>query len=175
MASRYNLLDYDSDQDAHEVPDSNLLSAAFFIADLFQRHGIPYGVMGGFALRLMGPPRETHDVDIAFQAPGKMRDATKTPPRDLDSRRKRVLVNISDSEQREIYTLDMLALVRGKMTAFMARGKASDRMDVRFLLQTFPDEVQEVRDRLDPEAVDHFLESSVFDGNREYWKRILGR
>lgn len=74
MASRYNLLDYDSDQDAHEVPDVNLLSVAFFIADLFQRHGITYDVMGGFALRLMGSPRDTHDVDIAFQAPGKMRD-----------------------------------------------------------------------------------------------------
>ncbi|KAK2812789.1 hypothetical protein FQN50_001118 [Emmonsiellopsis sp. PD_5] len=77
MASRYNLLDYDSDEEREknpEIPVSNLASAAFFIADLLDRHGIIYGLMGGFAVKLMGSTRNTRDVDIAFQAPGGMRD-----------------------------------------------------------------------------------------------------
>lgn len=74
MASRYDLLEYDSDEDRHDVPSHHLLSAAFFLAGLFERANIPYGVMGGFALKLMGSERDTDDVNIAFQAPGKMRD-----------------------------------------------------------------------------------------------------
>lgn len=77
MASRYNLLEYDSDEEQEkfpEVPLENLTSAALFIADLLERAGIAYGVMGGFAVRLLGGNRTTRDVDIAFQAPGKMKD-----------------------------------------------------------------------------------------------------
>ncbi|PGH28957.1 hypothetical protein GX50_08303 [[Emmonsia] crescens] len=77
MASQYSLLDYDSDEDREqnpEIPVSHLASAAFFIADLLDRHGITYALMGGFAVKLMGGTRNTRDVDIAFQAPGKMRD-----------------------------------------------------------------------------------------------------
>jgi hypothetical protein len=78
MASRYNLVEYDSDEDRETypvVPLANLLSAAVFMATLFDRAGIPYAVMGGFAVKLMGGTRDTRDVDIAFQ--GKMGDLWK--------------------------------------------------------------------------------------------------
>ncbi|KAI1925879.1 hypothetical protein LOZ58_002358 [Ophidiomyces ophidiicola] len=77
MASKYDLLEYDSDEEREKfpaVPMENLMSAALFMASLFDRAGVPYGVMGDFAINLMGGERETRDVDIAFQAPGKMRD-----------------------------------------------------------------------------------------------------
>ncbi|WEW56322.1 hypothetical protein PRK78_001765 [Emydomyces testavorans] len=77
MASKYDLLEYDSDEEKQKypvVPRENLTSAALFMAGLLDRAGILYGVMGGFAIVLMGGNRETRDIDIAFQAPGKMRD-----------------------------------------------------------------------------------------------------
>lgn len=81
MASRYDLLEYDSDEEQEgfpEVPLANLTSAALFVADLLERAGIVYGVMGGFAVRLLGGNRATRDVDIAFQAPGNMKDLWRT-------------------------------------------------------------------------------------------------
>jgi hypothetical protein len=77
MASRYNLVDYDSEEAERYpvVPLANLLSATVFMATLFDQAGIPYGVMGGFAVKLMGGTRDTRDVDIAFQA--KMGDLWK--------------------------------------------------------------------------------------------------
>lgn len=75
MASQYNLLEYDSDEEKYKYPDvpiGNLVSAAFLVANLLERNGIPYGLMGGFAVRILGGDRDTRDVDIAFQA--KMKD-----------------------------------------------------------------------------------------------------
>lgn len=80
MASQYDLLEYDSDEERDrfpEVPLANLASAAVFIAGLLEQAGIPYGLMGGLAVGLMGSNRTTRDVDIAFQAPGKMNDLWK--------------------------------------------------------------------------------------------------
>ncbi|OOF93542.1 hypothetical protein ASPCADRAFT_7761 [Aspergillus carbonarius ITEM 5010] len=77
MATHYNLVDYDSDAEKEKhphVPLTNLISAALFIAHLLDQASIPYGLMGGLAVSLMGSNRTTRDVDMAFQAPGKMRD-----------------------------------------------------------------------------------------------------
>ncbi|PWY90418.1 hypothetical protein BO94DRAFT_623200 [Aspergillus sclerotioniger CBS 115572] len=77
MATHYNLIDYDSDAEKEKhplIPLSNLISAALFIAHLLEKANIPYGLMGGLAVSLLGSNRTTRDVDIAFQAPGKMRD-----------------------------------------------------------------------------------------------------
>ncbi|RAK94919.1 uncharacterized protein BO80DRAFT_370061 [Aspergillus ibericus CBS 121593] len=77
MASTYDLVNYDSDEEREKYPDippSNLASAAFFMAGLLDRAGIPYGLMGGLAVAYMGSTRATRDVDMAFQAPGKMRE-----------------------------------------------------------------------------------------------------
>ncbi|KAM5444453.1 hypothetical protein MaudCBS49596_008012 [Microsporum audouinii] len=77
MASRYNLLEYDSDEEREnfpDIPESNLVSATLFIAGILERANIPYALMGGFAVKLMGGTRDTRDVDIVFEAPRKMRD-----------------------------------------------------------------------------------------------------
>ena len=70
MASHYNILDYNPSEYKKTLPISNLASAAFFIANILSRAGIPYGLFGGFAVQLMGGNRETRNVDIAFEAPG---------------------------------------------------------------------------------------------------------
>ncbi|GKZ35377.1 hypothetical protein AbraIFM66950_006005 [Aspergillus brasiliensis] len=77
MASTYDLVNYDSDEEREKnpiVPFANLASAAFFMAGLLHAAGIPYGLMGGLAVAFLGSNRATRDVDMAFQAPGKMRD-----------------------------------------------------------------------------------------------------
>ena len=77
MASQYSLLEYDSNKEQERyasIPLSNLSSAALFITGLLEQAGILYSLMGGPAVRFMGGSCATHDVDIAFQAPRKMRD-----------------------------------------------------------------------------------------------------
>ncbi|KAL4792366.1 hypothetical protein BDV19DRAFT_254877 [Aspergillus venezuelensis] len=68
MASYYKLVEYDSDEEEPIiVPMVNLTAAAFFIANMLERASIPYGIMGGLAVRLIGGDRNTKDVDMAFQ------------------------------------------------------------------------------------------------------------
>ncbi|KAL4948428.1 hypothetical protein BDW69DRAFT_203538 [Aspergillus filifer] len=68
MASYYNLVEYDSDEEAPViVPMANLTAAAFFIANMLERASIPHGIMGGLAVRFIGGDRNTKDVDMAFQ------------------------------------------------------------------------------------------------------------
>ena len=69
MASTFNLVDYDSD-DEHakrhvELPKENLDSAADFIIGLLERNGVNYAVMGGYALSVAGSERTTDNIDIA--------------------------------------------------------------------------------------------------------------
>ena len=76
MAELYDIADYDSDEEREKyprIPELNLYSAASFIVDLLQRNDIHYAVMGGFACLLLQSERQTRDLDIAFQAPKKMR------------------------------------------------------------------------------------------------------
>lgn len=42
----------------------DLIAALCEIAELFEKIGAPYAVMGGFAVRLYGIPRPTYDVDF---------------------------------------------------------------------------------------------------------------
>jgi hypothetical protein len=42
----------------------HLLSAADYIIGLLETNRVPYALMGGFALKLRGSPRTTHDVDL---------------------------------------------------------------------------------------------------------------
>ncbi|GKZ86328.1 hypothetical protein AnigIFM56816_001381 [Aspergillus niger] len=77
MASTYDLVNYDSDEERERqpiVPFAKLASAAFFMAGLLEQAGITYGLMGGLAVAFLGSNRATRDVDMAFQASGKMRD-----------------------------------------------------------------------------------------------------
>ncbi|KAJ9300689.1 hypothetical protein DTO271G3_1853 [Paecilomyces variotii] len=224
MASRYSLVDYDSDEEVQKyprIPISNLTSAAFFVAGILEQAGIQYGIMGGMAVKLMGGMRDTRDVDIAFDAPGKMRDLWRVlevqtrliipkerlisnimrifvrtgpgydncsrgipvevdliecgyqnSPRDLGNHRTELQLTV-DSAPRSIYVIDILYLLRGKMAAFMSRGSDNDRDDITYLLRAYPEAVQGIKDKLDPIAVDCFLES-VSSENREYWTRFFG-
>jgi hypothetical protein len=69
MASRYNIIDYESDdeQDGDILGPSNdnLISAASFVTQLLNKEGINYALMGAFALKCFGSNRDTNNVDIA--------------------------------------------------------------------------------------------------------------
>ena len=73
MASRYNVADYDSDEERAQNPNAppppNLMSACRFVMSLLQASNMNYAVMGGFGLLLRGSLRLTRDVDIAVEAP----------------------------------------------------------------------------------------------------------
>jgi hypothetical protein len=60
------------------------------------------------------------------------------------------------------------------MTAFMSRGAPNDKYDIQHLLMTFPDDIQSFKDHLDPDCVDHFLDT-VSTAARDRWKRFFGR
>ncbi|PGH34116.1 hypothetical protein GX50_03079 [[Emmonsia] crescens] len=62
MASQYSLVEYDSDEERErhaDIPFANLISTAIFVAGLLNRAGISYGILGGFAVKLMGCSRNT--------------------------------------------------------------------------------------------------------------------
>lgn len=56
----------------------------------------------------------------------------------------------------------------------MGRHSKSDFADISYLVRAFPNKVQAVRDRLDSEAVDFFLEAAQ-RGSREHLKHVFGR
>jgi hypothetical protein len=70
MASTYDIVDYDSDEEKKEHPEGppreNLLAAAAFIAVLFRQNDIDYAAMGGFAMICRGSTRSTRDVDVVI-------------------------------------------------------------------------------------------------------------
>ncbi|PQE20285.1 hypothetical protein CJF30_00001585 [Rutstroemia sp. NJR-2017a BBW] len=69
MASRYNIIDYESDDeqddDSRGPSNENLVSAASFVTQLLNKEGINYALMGAFALQCFGSNRNTNNVDIA--------------------------------------------------------------------------------------------------------------
>ncbi|EEP78150.1 predicted protein [Uncinocarpus reesii 1704] len=72
MASKYNLIDYDPeeerDKDPNGAPLDNLISAADYMRDLLCTHGVKFAVMGGFAMLCHGSSRTTRDIDIVVDA-----------------------------------------------------------------------------------------------------------
>lgn len=70
MASTYDIVEYDSDEEKNENPQGppreNLLAAASFISLLFIENNINYATMGGFAMICRGSTRSTRDVDVAI-------------------------------------------------------------------------------------------------------------
>ncbi|KAF2828479.1 hypothetical protein CC86DRAFT_241231, partial [Ophiobolus disseminans] len=50
---------------ANFASSSQLVAAAELMSQVFQANSIPYAFMGGFALKLRGSTRDTHDVDVA--------------------------------------------------------------------------------------------------------------
>ncbi|KAF5871613.1 uncharacterized protein Bfra_008636 [Botrytis fragariae] len=65
MASRYNIVDYDSDDELELSPHiNNLISAAEFVIRLLERGNIDYALMGAFVLKCCGSARDTNNIDI---------------------------------------------------------------------------------------------------------------
>lgn len=52
---------------ANRVVLSQLVAAADLVSQVFQANSIPYAFMGGFALKLRGSTRDTHDIDVAVE------------------------------------------------------------------------------------------------------------
>ena len=72
MASTYDLIEYDSD-DEHVAgythhPQANLDSAAKFVTELLEKSGLEHALMGGYALYVSGSERTTENIDIAVGA-----------------------------------------------------------------------------------------------------------
>ena len=72
MASFYNILDYDAEDEREKDPGgpplANQISAAQFVVGLIESRNIKYALMGGFAMTIRGSPRRTRDVDMIVEA-----------------------------------------------------------------------------------------------------------
>ncbi|WEW59183.1 hypothetical protein PRK78_004652 [Emydomyces testavorans] len=78
MASRYDMANYDSDEEREkypQIPKKNLTSAVLFCVKLFNSKQISYTVTGGYAVKLLGGERDTRNVDMYVGA--KMKDIWK--------------------------------------------------------------------------------------------------
>ena len=64
MASHYNLVDYDSDEERRPVLRANLFAAAIYMQDLLQANNAIWAFMGGFGLICRSSRRDTQDVDL---------------------------------------------------------------------------------------------------------------
>ncbi|GLA09682.1 hypothetical protein AnigIFM60653_012014 [Aspergillus niger] len=195
MASTYDLVNYDSDEERERqpiVPFANLASAAFFMAGLLEQAGITYGLMGGLAVAFLGSNRATRDVDMAFQASGKMRDIWRIveaeprliiPNTKLVSNIVKVFVRTGPNYDGCINVLHVevdliesapVFLMRGKMAAFAARQRLADMEDIQHLVRTYGTEIRAAVDYLDPDTVTTFLEI-LSPVNLARWKTFFGR
>ncbi len=72
MASKYSLIEHDSEEerqrDPHGPPIENMFAAASFIHQLLSANHIEYAFMGGFAMICWGSKRSTRDIDVAAKA-----------------------------------------------------------------------------------------------------------
>ncbi|KAI9761253.1 MAG: cysteine desulfurase [Chaenotheca gracillima] len=72
MASKYSVLDFDSEEERLKNPGGppmvNLFDAAVYITTLLSANDVPHAVMGGFAMVCRGSLRTTHDVDVVTDA-----------------------------------------------------------------------------------------------------------
>ncbi|BCS02667.1 uncharacterized protein AKAW2_60931S [Aspergillus luchuensis] len=79
MASTYDLVNYDSDEEREKhpnVPFANPKSAALFMAGLLEGARFIYGLMGELAVAFLRSTRVSWGVDMAL-APRKWRDIWK--------------------------------------------------------------------------------------------------
>ena len=72
MASKYSLIDYDSEEERKNDPEGpprlNLFAAANYLSRLFDTNEIPWAAFGGFAMICRGSLRATRDVDVVTDA-----------------------------------------------------------------------------------------------------------
>ncbi|KAL3474166.1 hypothetical protein BJX99DRAFT_260593 [Aspergillus californicus] len=96
------------------------------MAGVLDAAGITYGLMGGLAVRYLGGDRATRHVDIAFQAPGSMkqlREAVEVEPRFIVPSTKkvsgimRIFVHIGpgydDCDESILVEVDLVQSLRG--------------------------------------------------------------
>lgn len=86
MASTYDLVEYDSDEERQKNPQGppreNLLAAATYITLLLGANEIDYAAMGGFAMICRGSTRNTSDVDVIVDTSfGRLWDVIRQQPR----------------------------------------------------------------------------------------------
>ena len=71
MASKYSLVDWDSEEerlrDPNGPPLRNQMVAAIFVSSLFKSRNIKYAIMGGFAMILRGSTRSTPAIDMIVE------------------------------------------------------------------------------------------------------------
>jgi len=72
MASKYSLIDYDSEEerknDPNGPPTIHLFAAATYLKRLFSTNDIPWAAFGGFAMICRGSRRTTRDIDVVTDA-----------------------------------------------------------------------------------------------------------
>ncbi|KAK2738394.1 hypothetical protein FQN57_007071 [Myotisia sp. PD_48] len=72
MASTYNLVEYDAEEerenDPRGPPRPNILAAAAFIHSLLAMNGVVHAMVGGFAMNCRGSQRNTWDIDVVADA-----------------------------------------------------------------------------------------------------------
>lgn len=89
-------------------------------------------------------------------------------PWELSINRRQITVSTS-SGQQHIHAIEMFYLLRGKLTAFLARRGNQDFTDIEHLVMTYPNEIRAFANRLDPEALNFLLTY------RPRWGPIFGR
>jgi hypothetical protein len=102
----------------------------------------------------------------------------KGSPRRLEQHRVQLSLTVAQMEER-FFCLDILYMVRSKMRHCVTRDMARDVQDVIYLLDNYVAEIKTVRNQLNKNEVDEFLElpwtkevpAEVIAGYRD----ILGR
>ena len=90
MAEKYDLLTYDTEEeriiDPVGPPPKNLIAAAEFLDAILLNAGIPYAIMGGFALFLRASNRPTQDIDVVVDSsPRAIWNVIETQERHISS------------------------------------------------------------------------------------------
>lgn len=75
MASKYSVVDYDSEEERRKDPQGpplvNLFAAASYLKRLFSANEVRWAAMGGFAMICRGSRRTTRDVDVVTDTTAK--------------------------------------------------------------------------------------------------------
>ncbi|KAI9752084.1 MAG: AAA ATPase cdc48 [Chaenotheca gracillima] len=119
-----------------------------------------------------GPGHDDCDVPWAIAADLIESGSMGTPHR-LEEHLRQVIVMSPSGRQENIFGLDVLYTLRSKFGAFQRRQLDRDLSDIKFLLSTYLEEVRVIVDKLEPEAVELFLQSISADSEQE-WRDFFG-
>ncbi|KAE9363251.1 hypothetical protein N431DRAFT_450043 [Stipitochalara longipes BDJ] len=163
--------------ESHNAGPENLTAATDYVTQIFRANGIPYALMGGFALKLRGNTRNTYDVDLAVgcdmsqliavlasqnrllsvlrpfgPVSGVMRIFVRTGGSlgtPLNPQTASENLNVTTPLGPRQYTfLTMPHMIRMKLGAFCARQGDNDYNDIVWLIRSFTDVVVATRPEL---------------------------